>query len=567
MPRRQDRLEPPRVEVPEPIPIAAVNPPQPPVDPALVEDFGRDQNLKTLLKSLQPKAFTGEGSNIPKVLEEWIMSMEDYFALAEYNAIAQGLMGRAKLDGSAKLWWKLHCQTLARTENSMTWGELKNSLKERYLPLNYSTAKMNEFLSCIRKGRTVDVYYEEFVKLSRHAPLMTEEQKLSRFILGLEGQLAEELNSLRPSSLADALIRAKAKLLSFSAGEKKRPNPYPIPGPYRLPKVNPVIRQTTIIPPSTPNIPKPYIQQAKVNVLPVTQSGRTFQCYKCLKWGHKRQDCPEKDIKETAKAKPLPTQKNEYRTFKQGQRPNPPRVVKVNYVCVSDEAAEQAQIYSALDPSGQNLQYSILEAEGDYEGKSLTFLIDSGSLHSFISPNTAKRLQVEAKRTGKRLKASLANESSIITEEQVIDLSFQLEGNPTSQKFRIFKMGKFQGILGMDWLSKNQAGINCSQGTISFLSDSGEKVEIHGRAGKNPLKVVKSSKIIKGFRKGLPIYIIKLNKPEKEPENLGPEWLSEYQDIFPDELTNLPPERELVHEIERIPGAQRIAKSPYKMSP
>ena len=68
----------------------------------------------------------------------------------------------------------------------MSWEELKRSLKERYLLLNHSTVKMNEFLSCVRRGRSVTNYYEEFVKLSRYAPLMTEEQKLSQFILGLE---------------------------------------------------------------------------------------------------------------------------------------------------------------------------------------------------------------------------------------------------------------------------------------------------------------------------------------------------------------------------------------------
>ena len=74
------------------------------------EDFGRDKDIKNLLKTLQPKVFTGEGSNVPKDLEEWIMSMDNYFDLAGYNTLARGIMGRAKLDGSAKLWWKLSCQ-------------------------------------------------------------------------------------------------------------------------------------------------------------------------------------------------------------------------------------------------------------------------------------------------------------------------------------------------------------------------------------------------------------------------------------------------------------------------
>ena len=89
------------------------------MDNPAIEDFGRDKNLKNLLKNLQPKAFTGEGNNIPKILEEWIMSMDDYFALAGYNAVAQGIMGRAKLEGSAKLWWKLHCQTQGKLETTM----------------------------------------------------------------------------------------------------------------------------------------------------------------------------------------------------------------------------------------------------------------------------------------------------------------------------------------------------------------------------------------------------------------------------------------------------------------
>ena len=82
------------------------------------------------------------------------MSMEDYFALAGYNNLAQGIMGRAKLDGPAKLWWKLNCQSRGVAESTQGWEDLKGHLKERYLPLNYSTNKMNEFLSCTRKGRS-----------------------------------------------------------------------------------------------------------------------------------------------------------------------------------------------------------------------------------------------------------------------------------------------------------------------------------------------------------------------------------------------------------------------------
>ena len=76
---------------------------------AAIEEFGKGKDLKNLLKDLQLKALTREGNNVPKILKECIMSMDDYFPLASYNTLAQGIMGKAKLEGSTKLWWKLHC--------------------------------------------------------------------------------------------------------------------------------------------------------------------------------------------------------------------------------------------------------------------------------------------------------------------------------------------------------------------------------------------------------------------------------------------------------------------------
>ena len=68
---------------PEPC-ISLVSIPANPIPPTQ-EDFGMDKDQKTLLKSLQPKKFLGKGDNFPNILEEWIIKMEDYFALAKYN--------------------------------------------------------------------------------------------------------------------------------------------------------------------------------------------------------------------------------------------------------------------------------------------------------------------------------------------------------------------------------------------------------------------------------------------------------------------------------------------------
>ena len=71
--------------------------------------------------------------------------------------------------------------------------------------------------------------------------------------------------------------------------------------------------------------------------------------------------------------------------------------------------------------------------------------------------------------------------------------------------------------------------------------------------------MVKANKLVSGRRNRLPIYVLKLNKPEKVEEGQELSWLRGYQYVFPKELTNLPPKRELDHEIELILGAQPIA--------
>nr|GFA67742.1 putative reverse transcriptase domain-containing protein [Tanacetum cinerariifolium] len=43
--------------------------------------------------------------------------------------------------------------------------------------------------------------------------------------------------------------------------------------------------------------------------------------------------------------------------------------------------------------------------------------------------------------------------------------------------------------------------------------------------------------------------------------------VSEFPDVFPDELPGMPPVREVDFSIELIPGAEPISKAPYHMAP
>ena len=42
--------------------------------------------------------------------------------------------------------------------------------------------------------------------------------------------------------------------------------------------------------------------------------------------------------------------------------------------------------------------------------------------------------------------------------------------------------------------------------------------------------------------------------------------LQEFKDVFPDEITGLPPKRDIDFTIELVPGAAPVSKTPYRMS-
>ena len=87
------------------------------------------------------------------------------------------------------------------------------------------------------------------------------------------------------------------------------------------------------------------------------------------------------------------------------------------------------------------------------------------------------------------------------------------------------------------------------------------------RIGGDPkLQIVTTTKLLKAYCKKQMVYAVKLNPLESLKPSNEPTWLTEYADVFLEELTQLPPPRDVDHAIDLIPRAQPISKRPYKMS-
>jgi hypothetical protein len=103
-------------------------------------------------------------------------------------------------------------------------------------------------------------------------------------------------------------------------------------------------------------------------------------------------------------------------------------------------------------------------------------------------------------------------------------------------------------ILGMDWLEENGAQIDCREKTMSLRSPGGGRIVYQGDRHAH-------------VEVQLQLNALKESRLEDIPV------VNEFQDVFPQELPGMPPDREIEFTIDLIPGTTPIAQAPYKMGP
>jgi hypothetical protein len=105
-------------------------------------------------------------------------------------------------------------------------------------------------------------------------------------------------------------------------------------------------------------------------------------------------------------------------------------------------------------------------------------------------------------------------------------------------------------ILGMNWLTKNQASLSCDKRTTKLVSLLGEEVSVE----------LVLSRPQKGSCHQVTAHI-----EEIEPSE-AINVVSKFPDVFPEELPGMPHERKDEFAIEHIPGTATISKRAYRVS-
>jgi hypothetical protein len=98
-----------------------------------------NQPIDELTKRMKIDVPDFHGKLNPHAFEDWLTAIEDYFDWFAVSENRKTRCVRLKLKGHARAWWGNVEEQLRRTQHPAVsdWEEMKEGLKEKYLPIDY----------------------------------------------------------------------------------------------------------------------------------------------------------------------------------------------------------------------------------------------------------------------------------------------------------------------------------------------------------------------------------------------------------------------------------------------
>ncbi|GKC44694.1 putative reverse transcriptase domain-containing protein [Tanacetum coccineum] len=164
-------------------------------------------------------------------------------------------------------------------------------------------------------------------------------------------------------------------------------------------------------------------------------------------------------------------------------------------------------------------------------------LFDSRADKSFVSISLASMLNIPPIIIDTFYNIEMADENLVSTNTVIQGATLTLLNQPFKIDLMPIKLGSFDVVIGMDWLSKYHAKILCDEKVVH--------IPINGET--------------------LIIRVMEKKSDEKRLEDIP--VVREFPEVFPEDLPGLPPICQIEFQIDLIQGAALIARALYILAP
>ncbi|XP_058775479.1 uncharacterized protein LOC131649738 [Vicia villosa] len=192
----------------------------------------------------------------------------------------------------------------------------------------------------------------------------------------------------------------------------------------------------------------------------------------------------------------------------------------------------------------------------------LFVLVDCGATHSFISYHCVRRLGFETSFLPNPMVISSATDDVVEAREICKECSITFNGRRFLIDLICLPLKKIDVVLGMDWLTDNSVYIGCKEKAIFIPAEETTPTDAIEHLLEGTVNMIN---YLFAQEKSFLLVLTSDSKDKKSVSEIP--VVCEFSDVFPEDVTSLPPEREVEFSIDLVPGTAPVSIAPYRMSP
>ncbi|KAJ0752567.1 putative nucleotidyltransferase, Ribonuclease H [Helianthus annuus] len=570
-------------------------------------------NFKSF-NSAKPLKFSGsEGAT---GLLQWFKSIENTFRHVQCPDNRKVEFASSVFQKRALTWWNgVMRDRGAEVALAQTWAELRTLMMREFCPRHELRALEREFDDLKQDSGEHRAYTDRYEELSLLCPTMVTplDKAIERYIDGLPDSVQDIVTGSNPTTVRQAIELAatltesqirkgklhrkgekgkkqasdkedskkgknkKGKDSGSSKGSRKR----------KASQNYAVTAQAQAAPnqPAQPLAKKPYLGNAPLcnrcngHHQPHLQCR---QCTNCGRPGHLAASCRIPANQNRAAQNPA-QQVAQPLAQQQGQaaRPHYPPGSCYNCGDLTHYRNQCPRLVNAnpaqAQARGRVFNMNAQEAQADNEVVNGTFfvnnqpasvLFDSGADKSFVSLSFEPLLRVSRTKLGKPLTVEVASGNPVVLDSVLRNCQLNLNDHLFPIDLTPMQLGSFDIIVGMDWLAKHHAEVVCFEKIVRVPLSSGETLQVRGKKPASSLKLMSCTQARKYLRKNYVAFLAHVTADKGKGKSIQDiPVVRDYQELFPEELPGLPPARQVEFRIDLVPGANPIARAPYRLAP
>ena len=231
------------------------------------------------------------------------------------------------------------------------------------------------------------------------------------------------------------------------------------------------------------------------------------------------------------------------------------------------EARTQARVYAVTQQDADAAPDVVTGIISILDHDAYT-LVDLEEKHLFASKPFLDRFQIETQPLGAHMRVSLPAGDPLFSDRVVRDSRVLIGGQEFPSDLVALYMRDFDVVLGMDWLSRHRATLDCYKKEVKLHIPGKLEVKFRGMRRELYSNMISTMAAQRMLRKGCQGYLAYVVEKEKKGTLVDEiPVVREFADVFPNDIASLPPDREVEFTIDLIPETEPISIPPYRMAP